>query len=319
MQAVFSGSGVRVLYRPVGGSETIVVVWSAWRQRIPLWAHETSRVSGLFVIPDNDHWYQPLDADVLMQAISEILSRYQTRISIGSSMGGFAALAFADAIGADRVIAFCPQFSADPDVVPFEPRWLEDRNIIEQHHHRIRSVKAECHLVFDPEYDLDAKHIDRIVAQCPSAILWPLRFSAHPPTFAIADMGWMDWLFELILTGRVGHEMLSPLVAAYHERGVNTSITAVRNRLAYADGAKFQRLVNELDPNIIEGSQKAWNVAGWIMDRRQMAVTAAQRSEIEDLRKRVDDLQYALAQQRAVPLWKKAKRWVRKLKQTFPA
>ncbi|PCI63656.1 MAG: hypothetical protein COB37_04305 [Kordiimonadales bacterium] len=50
---------------------------------------------------------------------------YKTRYAIGNSMGGFGALIATRYIDFDAVIAFCPQFSVDPVLVPEETRWLE--------------------------------------------------------------------------------------------------------------------------------------------------------------------------------------------------
>ncbi len=59
-------------------------------------------------------------------------------VAIGNSMGGFAAIAFAGALGARRAIAFSPQFSIDPEIAPGETRWPGHRARIETL--RIRSL-----------------------------------------------------------------------------------------------------------------------------------------------------------------------------------
>ena len=43
--------------------------------------------------------------------------------TIGSSMGGFNAILFANMYKVDKVLAFAPQYSMEPTVVPWEDRW----------------------------------------------------------------------------------------------------------------------------------------------------------------------------------------------------
>ncbi len=50
-------------------------------------------------------------------------------ITIGNSMGGAGSIAYAGSLrNCHRSIAFCPQSSVDPKVVPGEPRWREYRD-----------------------------------------------------------------------------------------------------------------------------------------------------------------------------------------------
>ncbi len=44
-------------------------------------------------------------------------------VALGNSMGGFVALVLANMVHIDTVIAFAPQFSMHPDLVPEEKRW----------------------------------------------------------------------------------------------------------------------------------------------------------------------------------------------------
>jgi pimeloyl-ACP methyl ester carboxylesterase len=44
-------------------------------------------------------------------------------VALGNSMGGFAALALAERVEIGTVVAFAPQYSMNPDLVPEETRW----------------------------------------------------------------------------------------------------------------------------------------------------------------------------------------------------
>ncbi len=51
-------------------------------------------------------------------------------VTLGNSMGGFAAIRLAELTRIDTVIAFTPQFSVHPDIVPEETRWRYFRDQI---------------------------------------------------------------------------------------------------------------------------------------------------------------------------------------------
>ena len=56
--------------------------------------------------------------------------------AIGNSMGGFLAIVMSRFLPIETVIAFAPQFSVDPNVVPWEDRWKVYRDAIEAYHIR---------------------------------------------------------------------------------------------------------------------------------------------------------------------------------------
>lgn len=81
----------------------------------------------LFISDDSRSW---LNADGMADAIVAAIRAAAARVdathivAIGNSMGATMALHLARLTPIDTVIAFVPQFSADPSVVPDEARWL---------------------------------------------------------------------------------------------------------------------------------------------------------------------------------------------------
>ena len=65
-----------------------------------------------------------LDIDRMLATIAEA-AEGKTVFAIGNSMGGFLAILMSRLIGARRVLAFSPQWSISPDIVPEETRWAE--------------------------------------------------------------------------------------------------------------------------------------------------------------------------------------------------
>ncbi len=68
--------------------------------------------------------------------ISEILKKISHNkkiFIIGNSMGGFLGILFSKYLNAKKVIAFNPQFSVCPDIVPDEKRWMHYRHQITEY------------------------------------------------------------------------------------------------------------------------------------------------------------------------------------------
>lgn len=89
--------------------------------------------SVLFIADPKRTW---LNGDGLVEAIcarirakAEEVGATQI-VTMGHSMGGFSALVIAGMVGADVAVAFSPQLSIDPAVVPDENRWLDLRAAI---------------------------------------------------------------------------------------------------------------------------------------------------------------------------------------------
>ena len=83
----------------------------------------------VFVIDKNRSWGNNLDLDAITRVIRQA-SDDKPIHCLGNSMGGFLAILFSKPLGAERVIAFTPQWSIDPQIVPGEKNWETYRNNI---------------------------------------------------------------------------------------------------------------------------------------------------------------------------------------------
>jgi pimeloyl-ACP methyl ester carboxylesterase len=83
-----------------------------------------------YVIDKQRSWYNFIEdeiADKLNQLITKISA--SKVITLGNSMGGYGAIIFAKRLkNCSSVIAFCPQYSVDPKITPFETRWAQYRD-----------------------------------------------------------------------------------------------------------------------------------------------------------------------------------------------
>ena len=76
-------------------------------------------------------WGNNLKVEAISSAIQNLIAKREV-FFVGNSMGGFLAILFSSILNAKRVMAFVPQFSVSPNIVPCERRWMNYRNEIKK-------------------------------------------------------------------------------------------------------------------------------------------------------------------------------------------
>ncbi len=92
----------------------------------------------IFITDKTRSWGNQLDFDTIKDAIEPLIETRKI-YSIGNSMGGFNAIISTFYIETDVCIAFVPQYSVNPSIVPWEKRWREYTSNIENF--RFESVR----------------------------------------------------------------------------------------------------------------------------------------------------------------------------------
>ena len=80
-------------------------------------------------------WGNNLNIKKISSAVKRFSENRKIYI-IGNSMGGFLAILFSKFLEAKKVIAFSPQFSVCPDIVPDEKRWMNHRQFIDEYRYK---------------------------------------------------------------------------------------------------------------------------------------------------------------------------------------
>ena len=154
-----------------------------------------------------ENWYQDLSIDDLKQAVSEIIGRYKTVFTYGSSMGGYAALYFASAVGG-RALSFSPRHHSYYALVgmhayanQFEPNHLPLQDVADP---------SQEHLILvDPLQPIDGPYVLReIVPSFPNSTILNLRYTDHPSTFVLAHGGVLQNFVVDFIEGRPINERL---------------------------------------------------------------------------------------------------------------
>lgn len=97
----------------------------------------------------------------------DIISQIKTEnvYTIGQSMGGFNAITFASLYNIKKVLAFTPQYSMDPEIVPWETRWRKQIKRINFKYKKLNFVNWTDYTIITGHKGADKKHIDMIPKQ----------------------------------------------------------------------------------------------------------------------------------------------------------
>ena len=206
-------------------------------------------VSVVAVLGRGNDWYQYNDLAAALAAARLSIGDATTIMTYGSSMGGYAAIRFADRVGATACLALSPQYSNDPKRTPFEWRWPQEAATIEWLPELGGPLRCACRpvIVYDNRSD-DAQHVALIRAEIPIVDL-PIGYTGHPITTFLSSIGMLERLVFEVLDGTLdaparlaeAHQLramdpvyLSELARLQPPRRMQTGIRLARRALAGA-------------------------------------------------------------------------------------
>lgn len=195
-------------------------------------------ISAIHVLGRGRDWYQYADLDAALAAVKFALAGATRVMTYGSSMGAYAAVRFADAVGAHAVLALSPQYSIDPARAPFETRWPQESQrigFLPQLNGPIRS-RARQIIAYDPRSQ-DRVHVGLIADDIAVEHLHT-PFSGHPAGALLSDIGALGPLVSAVLADTVNIGDLQRAIrskrgesAVYHAH-LAAAQPACRRRLA---------------------------------------------------------------------------------------
>lgn len=138
------------------------------------------KVSAIFITPSINNWYQTEESLQGIRIAGEFAAGFSRRITYGSSMGGFAAINFANVVNASLYLALMPQFSIDRQKVPFESRWSAEAAKIDFNYDRIGSFERGPvgFVIYDP-FDWKERKHSELIEQATGCHRIPLPFIGH--------------------------------------------------------------------------------------------------------------------------------------------
>ncbi len=198
------------------GSDTLVVTFDNLADAgypgydAEVWAGKFIRDHGwnhLGVLSQGATWFR--DAR-LMRRLDQLrddglFARHAHVTMAGASMGGYAAMAFADLAPGCNVLAFSPQATLDRAYVPWEHRFLKgqarDWRLPRAHAGDHVADVANLWVVYDPFLTNDVRHIDLL----PARKVRHLRAigQGHKTALVMKRMGWLKEIMQRAVEDRL--------------------------------------------------------------------------------------------------------------------
>ncbi|MFT6535162.1 MAG: hypothetical protein ACJAQU_000050 [Loktanella salsilacus] len=189
--------------------------------------------SQLGVMSDNADWFRNDALFAHMRSLSEagFFAKFRKVVMTGTSMGGYAACAFAGLAPGCTVLAFSPQSSLKKDLVPWETRynsgrkadWTGDFADATETSHSAKAV----YLIYDPLFEEDVRHIDRFTGD--NVIRLKARYAGHKTALFLRRAGGLSDVVRTV----VETEMTVATFYKIYRKGRNLPwyMHAVRNRI----------------------------------------------------------------------------------------
>ncbi|MBU1345480.1 MAG: alpha/beta hydrolase [Alphaproteobacteria bacterium] len=160
---------------------------------------QSQNMSAIHVMGRAEDWYQYENIAEALEAVRTAVAGTSRVITYGSSMGGYAAIRFADAVGAHAALALSPQYTLDPEIAAHDGRWSQDVQRIFWLKAFSGPLKSRARIVlaYDP-WGLDGWHGRRIGADVAAEAV-RLPFTAHPVTSFLSEIGLLGELVVRVL------------------------------------------------------------------------------------------------------------------------
>lgn len=203
---LFRSDNLHVTYVPSGEVERLVVTFASWieapaRERAGFAEKFLVKrgISAVHVTCAGNDWYQYPEMAEAMAAAARARQSFARCTTYGLSMGGYAAIRFSGAVGAERAITIAPQFAIDPALPPFDSRWAKEAARIRFIHGDVwTGVRAEVVAIYD-NCGVDLRHIV-LFRRFVRLFEIPVPHSGHNPALFLVDLGlFQDMIGDLLM------------------------------------------------------------------------------------------------------------------------
>ncbi len=190
---VYEDDDIRAIWHP-GASDFLLVTFGdmvTCTQDMRFFADGPvmkSNLSCLGLVAKRPNWYPPESMRHLLERIADDIAPYQTRITYGGSMGGYAAIKYSRLIGATHVMSLCPQWSINPadcskQYLPWGDYYVPDMREMAI---RRADISGRVVVFSDSRFEVDAYHRDQIAREWPDLIAINVNSSDHHVTSVFA-------------------------------------------------------------------------------------------------------------------------------------
>jgi Flp pilus assembly protein TadD len=130
----FENSHLQVLYTE-HQSDFLLITFAAAQMRAnrrrfyAAGVTELDKIATLGFVATRPNWYPAADMSLAIAAVQPILDRFTQKVTLGYSMGGYAAIKYAKSLASSVSISLCPNYSVDPSDIPDEFQGLLRRTL----------------------------------------------------------------------------------------------------------------------------------------------------------------------------------------------
>jgi hypothetical protein len=198
-------------------------------------------VKRMFVRDPRQAWYQlgilghGRSLPAVAESLKRLIARYEVErlVMAGSSMGGYAALAFGALLGAETVLCFSPQTVLDLATLAqmndhhwdrrlgelsaagrLDPEWIDLRDALP----RARHTATRFEIYFDDSHDADRLHAERLRGVA-GVRLYRFAGGAHQLARSLRDSGALERILRRALAVPAGPAGEDPGAIAQRLRG----------------------------------------------------------------------------------------------------
>ena len=194
-QIIFEDDQIRVIYQPGSSSELIFSFGDLITRAKGLAINAEKSLQKydfnvIGVMPKQKSWFPAASMQQMFDALQPILAQFPIRIANGGSMGGYAAIKYANLFDFQRVVSMVPQYSIDPaDIVDtrygmfFQPSLNANMRIQAED----VSAEREYIVVYDPYCPEDRAHFEKLQVLIPHVHVLHLPFTGHDAIAVLAS------------------------------------------------------------------------------------------------------------------------------------
>ena len=223
-------------------------------------------VSAIHVVNARNRWYHEPDWREATTRVREAACGFSRIVTYGSSMGAYAALRFADHVGATAALALSPQYSLDPRKAPFEKRWAGHRRtpwLAELSGPLPAGVPAL--IVYDPLMKAERLHAELIAAEMAAEHL-TLPYAGHAAAAYLSECGLLSELVLGIVAGPVDGAAFGRRARVLRKRSLHYLMTLADAAFKSGRGEAalaLARKATEMAPD----AELGWHFRGSLLSR----------------------------------------------------
>ena len=142
------------------------------------------------IMPKQKSWFPEPSLHAMFAAIESVIAPFKTRIGYGGSMGGYAAIKYANLLDLKRVVALVPQYSINPDDVTdsrYNMFFNAELNANMQVQPHDVALEREYIVIYDPYCAEDRAHYVKLQQVLPKIQTLTLPFTGHDAIAVLAS------------------------------------------------------------------------------------------------------------------------------------